>query len=62
MDVCGLSKCCSAAVVNLCVPGLIRGMSFPRSVVSFISRGVTGSQGHMDDPVCILSLHSYITT
>lgn len=48
--------------ICVCVPSLIRRMSFPRSLVSFISRGVTGSQGHMDDPACILSLHSYIIT
>lgn len=52
----------SIACVSVWAPGLIRGMSFPRSLYSFISRGGTGSQGHMDDPVCILSLHSYITT
>lgn len=28
-----------SATIHLCVPGVIRGMSFPRSPVSFISGG-----------------------
>lgn len=45
----------------VCVPALIRRMTFPRSSVSFISRGVRGSQGCTSDPVCALSLNSYIS-
>ena len=70
--VCGLVsvlfvcvRVCVCVCVCACVPALIRGMSFPRSPVSFISRGVTGSQGHRDDPflyTVITQLHHHLIT
>lgn len=42
--------------VSMCGSSDKPGVSFPRSLCSFISRRVASSQGHTDDPVCVLSL------
>lgn len=58
---CNLASVAGPPVSMCC--GSDKGVvSFPRFRCSFIRRRVASSQGHRDDPACILSLHSYITT